>query len=168
MDALESYTPWLIAGGVVIAVLAVIAGRLLYLLHRQHRAGAPLRGRDQARSNSLGVAMQEPQEAVTAHGVEALQGIRILASSYLEGQVGAPEAALRIAALQQHRDVSAACREQAAVFVEVAEQLAHIPSHGAWKALSRAERDAFRGEMEVLEVEYKARLQQAAKSLRLH
>ncbi len=75
---------------------------------------------------------------------------------------------MRIAALQQHRDVSEACREQAGVFVELAGKLAHIPSHQAWKDLSRAERDDFRAQMAVLEGEYKTRLAEAAQRLRVH
>ncbi len=154
MEIPAQYLPWLVAGGLVILVLAIIAGRMLWLLRRQTRA----------RKIDTAVQQQEVQE----HGLAALHSIRILAASYLDGQVEACEVALRIAALQEHRDVSVACREQAAAFVELAAELAHIPSHGEWKALTREERDRFREEMSALEGRYHARLQQAAQLLRLH
>ncbi|MBD2858113.1 DUF2489 domain-containing protein [Spongiibacter sp. KMU-158] len=172
MDALQPYTPWIIAGSVIILVLAVIAGRLLWQLRQQRKQqvvmASPAVQFHDAAQGSAGDSAASKAENSEAQGVAALQGIRILAGAYLEGQVGAPEASLRIAVLQQHRDVSAACREQAAAFIELAEKLAHIPSHQAWKDLSRDQRDAFREEMDSLEAEFRERLQEAARSLRLH
>ncbi|QQD19370.1 DUF2489 domain-containing protein [Spongiibacter nanhainus] len=138
-------------GVVIVVVLAVIAGRLLWLLHRQRQA-------EQARAE----AESEVGQKVA---VEALDSVQILARCYLAGQVGGSEAALRIAVLLDQPAMSTTHREQGRVFTEVAAKLSHIPTHADWKALSRAEREQFRQEMEALESRFAESMKAAAEQL---
>lgn len=140
---------WL--GIAIIVVLAAIAGRLLWLLRRQRQA-------EQARAEAESAVGQKV-------AVEALDSVQILARCYLEGQVGGSEAALRIAVLLDQPAMSSNHREQGRVFTEVAAKLAHIPTHADWKALTRAERDRFRKEMEELESHFAESMKTAAEQL---
>ncbi len=133
-----------ILGLVIIAVLAGIAGRLLWQL-RQQRLAAQARARHWAS--------------------EARDSIRILAGSLLAGQVGGSEAALRIAVLLDQPAQPQSLRQRGEVFTEMAAQLAHIPTHKDWKALSSQQRQAYTAEMDALEARYREPLRQGAEAL---
>lgn len=148
---MDNWTVLVSAGAVIVAVLAVIAGRLLWLLRRQQRA-------EQARV--------EAESAVGRQvAVEALDSVQILARCYLAGQVEGSEAALRIAVLLDQPAMPAAHREQGRPFTEVAAKLAHIPTHADWNALSRSERDRFREEMSELEGRFADAMRSSAQEL---
>lgn len=129
---------------VVIGVLGTIAGRLLWQLRHQRRA-------------------QRQRADETAR--QARRGIQVLAGSYLAGQVEASEAALRITVLLDQSAVSDQVRQQARPFVALAEELADVPTHRAWKALPDAQRRAFRRQMDVLETRHREALETAAQAL---
>ena len=82
------YGVWLIAATLIIVVLMVIAGRLLWQLREQ-------RQREQAERSGF-------QNELAVQGVAAREGISILTRSYLAGQLGASECALRVAVLASY------------------------------------------------------------------
>lgn len=136
---------WLLAAGViVVGVLAVIAGRLLWQLRAQQQA---------------------QQQRVKETALQARDGIRVLAGSYLAGQVESSEVSLRIAVLLDQPGVSADVRQRGKPFIELAAELSHIPTHQAWKDLPAEQRRAFRTQMEMLESRHQSALQGAAGAL---
>ncbi|WP_373077734.1 DUF2489 domain-containing protein [Zhongshania sp.] len=145
------YGAWLIAAGLIIMVLAVIAGRLLWQLRGQ-------RQREQSER-------AEFQQETALQGQTARQGISILVRSYLAGQVGASECALRVAVLSETAAIESTLSEDVAVFCQMAAALAHIPTHGDWKALSPEQRASYSAEMGLLEARYLDSLQRAAERL---
>lgn len=140
-------TIWILligAGAAIIAVLAIVAGRLLWRLRQQNRA----------RQQRLGETAQR-----------ALEGIRVLAGSYLAGQVEACEVALRITVLLDQPGIPAPLRGHGQVFAELAGELGHIPTHQAWRDLPAPRRSQLRSEMDQLEIRYRERLLVAARAL---
>lgn len=136
---------WLLAAAVaVVGVLAVIAGRLLWQLRVQQRA---------------------QQQRVNETALQAQDGIRVLAGSYLAGQVESSEASLRIAVLLDQPGVANEVKQRGQPFVGLAGELAHIPTHQAWKDLPADQRRAFRAQMETLESRYQSALKGAAEEL---
>lgn len=145
---MAEYGVWLIAGGLIIAVLAVVAGKLMWQLRSQ---------RQQEQAERLNY-----QSELAVQGLAAREGIVILARSYLAGQLGACECALRVAVLSEAATMDSAYHADLAIFSDMAAQLAHIPTHGDWKALSAEQRASFSAEMGVLEARYLDKLQGAA------
>lgn len=158
---MSQYWPWLLAGGVVIAVLAGYAACLLWQLRRQRQAEAV---RQQAQA-AVGTVEPAVDAETREHRLGAAESIRVLARCFLDGQVGASEAALRIAVLLDQPVTAAAQREQGQVFIDVADALREIPTHGAWKALPREARDAHRETMARLEADYGESMRLAARRL---
>ena len=158
---MSEYWSWFVAGGVIIAALAGYAGYLLLQLRQQRRAAEAA----QRAQSAVGVAEPVSEEAATQHRLGAEESIQVLARCYLEGQVGGSEAALRIAVLLDQPVVDADLREQGRVFSVVAEVLADVPTHQAWKDLSREERDRHRDIMTRLEAEHRDAMEQAARRL---
>ena len=155
---MSHYWPWFVAGGVIIAALAGYAGYLLWRLREQRRALE-----DAQRAQSAGGMVAPAAEVEPAqHRLGAEESIQVLARCYLDGQVGGSEAALRIAVLLDQPVVDAELREQGRVFTVVAEVLADVPTHQAWKSLSREERDQHRDTMTRLEAEHRDAMEQAA------
>mgnify|MGYP003663972592 FL=1 len=148
---MAEYRVWLVAASVIIVVLAVIAGRLLWQLRAQQR-------REEA--ERLGY---ESESAVQRKA--AREGISILVRSYIAGQVGASECALRVAVLSETAAMDAAFSADIGVFRDMAAALAHIPTHAGWKALSSAQRAAYTTEMADIEAQYSDSLQLASERL---
>mgnify|MGYP000037339585 FL=1 len=145
------YGVWLVAATLIIVVLMVIAGRLLWQLREQRR-------REQAERSGF-------QNELDVQGVAAREGISILTRSYLAGQLGASECALRVAVLAETAAVDSAYSADITVFSDMAASLAHIPTHADWKALSAEERASYSAEMGLLEARYLDSLQRAAEHL---
>ncbi|MDX1504528.1 MAG: DUF2489 domain-containing protein [Spongiibacter sp.] len=150
---MESVWFWLVLAGVIILALAAYAGYLLLALRRQKQAAAAV------------VQIQQPEAAPASQALDAVESVKVLARCFIDGQVGASEAALRIAVLLDQPQVPAAVVAQGQVFRDVAAALAHIPTHQQWRELSREQRDQFRAEMDSIEENSKARMLEAAQRL---
>ncbi len=92
--------------------------------------------------------------------------IEFLAQSLSTGQLPPIEGAIRIKVLLDN--YSGPRREvlDVAVFEEVYDATAHIPTHKAWKDLPLAQRKIHEGEMAAIERSHKVRLENAAAQLR--
>ena len=148
---MSDYWVWLSVGAFIVAVLAVIAGRLMWRLQRQTRA------------ENMG--LQRAQQEAMAEQTEAQGGINILARCYLGGQLGGSELALRIAVLAETANLDSNYNKDTLVFTEMAAALAHIPTHQDWKRLSAEQRAKYGAEMALLEGKYSEQLRAAAQAL---
>ena len=148
---MADYWVWLFLAVLVIAVLAAIAGRLLWRLHLQTRAEK--------------VALQQAAQVSLSEQIEAQKGINILARCYISGQLGGSELALRIAVLAETAGLDSAYSKNTAVFTEMAAALAHIPTHQAWKNLTAEQRANYGAEMALLEGRYSEELRAAAAAI---
>ena len=144
----EEFPFFSLAALLIIAVLAVIAGRLLWQLRQ--------RGRQQAQASAAASAQRSEQS------LAARDSIRILAGCYLQGQVDAAEVSLRIAGLLPEAALDSSAQTQAAVFAEMAAALAHIPTHDLWRQLDADQRGQYQEEIRELSARYGPRLQSAA------
>lgn len=91
--------------------------------------------------------------------------LRILAGRLLDGQLPLVEGAIRIKNLLEHYDPQLNQSERLQVFRELREATAHIPTHEAWKALSRAERRQYEVLFSSLELQHKAAARSSARWL---
>ncbi|ACO78146.1 hypothetical protein AvCA_19350 [Azotobacter vinelandii CA] len=91
--------------------------------------------------------------------------LRILAGSLLDDQLPLIEGAIRIGALLEHYDPHLHRSERLQVFRELSEATAHIPTHEAWKALSRTERRQYEVLFSSLELKHKAAARSSARWL---
>lgn len=91
--------------------------------------------------------------------------LRILAGSLLAGQLPLIEGAIRIKALLEHYDPQLSQSERLQVFHELCAATAHIPTHAAWKALSRTERREHEALFASLELQHKAAARSSARWL---
>ncbi|GAB3373581.1 DUF2489 domain-containing protein [Azotobacter armeniacus] len=91
--------------------------------------------------------------------------LRILAGSLLDGQLPLVEGAIRIKALLEHYDPQLNQSERCRVFRELCEVTAHIPTHAAWKSLSRTERRHYEALFTSLELQHKAAARSTARWL---
>lgn len=91
--------------------------------------------------------------------------LRVLAGSLLGGHLPLIEGAIRIRVLLEHYDPRLNQSERCRVFRELCEATAHIPTHAAWKALSRAERRHYETLFTSLELQHKAAARSTARWL---
>ena len=110
------------------------------------------------------------QDEVRAKALEArddrLSGdIRIIAQSLLDGQVPTIEGAIRIKVLLDNYQGERREGLDVTVFERIYDQTAHIPTHQAWKDLSRAERKLHLRLMETLERDHRSEVEAAARAL---
>lgn len=138
----------LTVGLFIVVVLAAMAYRAVSQLRQQQRQ------------------LQRAQEQrVSETSLSALEGVRILAGSYLAGQVQASEVSLRIAVLLDQPGHPYEITSAGKAFTEMAAKLAHIPTHQAWKDLPVARQRKLRTEMENLETQHQDELTQSAEAL---
>jgi len=136
---------WLVlAAAVVIVALALYSAGLWWQVWRRSRA---LRERESQRNARLA------------------GDIQILARGLLAHQVPMVEGAIRIKVLLDNYTGSRRTDLQVQVFEAIYESTIHIPTHQAWKDLSRAERELHRRHMDRIERDHKATLEQAARQL---
>lgn len=136
---------WLIMTGLIIiaglAIYAAVLWRRVWLARRKRQA------RETARN-------------------ERLAGdIEFLAQSLLNAQVPVTETAIRIKVLLDNYSGPRRADLDVQIFEHIYESTAHIPTHQAWKDLSRAERDSHREAMEILEQEHRVEVDRAARQL---
>lgn len=133
----------LLAGIVLIVVLAIYATHLWRRVWLLQRAGNQRRDDRNAR----------------------LAGdIEFIAKSLVNEQCPWIEGSIRIKVLLDNYTGPRRADLDASVFETIYEATTHIPTHDAWKNLSRAERDLHRRHMDTLEKRHKDALQQAAEN----
>ncbi|GAB3459544.1 DUF2489 domain-containing protein [Azotobacter salinestris] len=124
-----------------LSVVAVVLWRRVWLREKARKA-----------------AEQERRAQLAEH-------LRILAGSLLDGQLPLIEGAIRIRALLEHYDPQLHQSEHLQVFRELGEATAHIPTHEAWKALSRTERRQYEALFSRLELQHKTAARGSARWL---
>ncbi len=115
--------------GLVVLVLAVIAGYYLWLLYRQKQ--------------EFKLAEAKAQQDFEDKRKYVNNSIQILARGTLQNQLTSTEASIRIRALLESLAVSDDVRAEYTAFYQLAEKTAHIPIMDAWKALSKKEKVKF-------------------------
>ncbi|OWL88948.1 DUF2489 domain-containing protein [Halopseudomonas aestusnigri] len=136
---------WLIAAGIlIILALATYAWTLWRKVWQQ----------DEARAKAL-----------EARNDRLSGDIRIIAQSLLDGQVPTIEGAIRIKVLLDNYQGERREGLDVTVFDLIYEQTAHIPTHQAWKDLSRAERKLHLRLMDTLERDHRPAVEAAARAL---
>lgn len=136
---------WLIAAGMLV-ILALAAYALL--LWRK------VWQQDDARAKAL-----------EARNDRLSGDIRIIAQSLLDGQVPTIEGAIRIKVLLDNYQGERREGLDVTVFEQIYNQTAHIPTHQAWKDLSRAERKLHLRLMDTLERDHRSEVEAAARAL---
>ncbi|WP_372864045.1 DUF2489 domain-containing protein [Spongiibacter sp.] len=155
---MEQYWPWIVAAAVIVVALAGYAARLLWRLRALNA--------QRAASGAAAVeAVEQFEPAPSQHRLGVHESIRVLARCYLDGQLGGSELCLRLAVLLDQPAVDEALRQQGEVFIELAAKLAEVPTHQAWKNLSRSERNKFRQHMDQLESDHAEAMRAAARRL---
>ena len=91
--------------------------------------------------------------------------IQLIAQSLLNGQVPLIEGSIRIKVLLDNYAGPRREDLDLAIFTEIYDQTAHIPTHSGWKQLSAAERKLHSRLMETLERDHQEKVQQAASQL---
>ena len=91
--------------------------------------------------------------------------LRILASSLLDGQLPLIEGAIRIKVLIDHYDPALSGHPHCAVFHQLYEASAHVPTHADWQALEQGERQRYRSLFAALELQHQAAARTAARWL---
>ena len=115
-----------LAAGLIIVVLASVAAYLHWQLYGRR-----------LRNQQLLVAQEA---AMAKKRQEAANSLRIIAKSYLSGQVELAEAGIRISRLMDYLGLSEAERAPYRVFDQVNGQLAHIPILKEWKSLPKKDK----------------------------
>lgn len=137
--------------GLIVIVLAVIAGYYLVLL-----------GRQQQRINA---ESQRAEQELAEVRKRANNSIQILARGATQGQLTLTEASIRISKLMDNLAVDTATRDEFAVFFLLAEKTSHIPILAEWKQLSRKQQFKFDLERQELEHQYSEQVIDAAQRL---
>lgn len=96
---------------------------------------------------------------------EVAQGINVLAKSYLNDDLSATEACLRIAHILEQLQLAEVSKLMYPAVFELAEKTQHIPILAQWKALSPKEQYAFDKQRIELEAEYEKSITAAMKNL---
>ena len=138
-------------GGLIIAVLTVVAGYYLWLLHRQNQR--------------IKQFEQEQQQLVEAKRLQVNKSIQRLAEGACDSQLSLTEAAIRISVLLDSLSVAEEVRQEFTAFYLLAEKTAHIPILDEWKKLSTKEKLKFDEQRQALEKEFGDFVVDAAKRI---
>lgn len=120
-------------GGVIILVLAAIAGRLVYKVIQLNKK----RARQMA---DIEAASQAAQVQQRSHNNKSIQ---ILAMALHKNELSLTEASMRIAYLLDQLEVHDSVKEEFSAFYQLRERTNHIPILQEWKALSDKEQRVF-------------------------
>lgn len=135
---------WWLAGGLIIVLLA---GYALWLWRqvwaKQHLAEQTAQAREQRISGDL----------------------RVLADCLINQQVPFVEGCIRIKVMLDHHLPDASLQPSWQVFQQVFAATEHIPTHAAWKALSKAQRRDYQQLFTELEQQHRSAAEQAAREL---
>ena len=134
----------LIAGGLVIAVLAAYAIQLWRKVWQQN---AQLKAAEEARQQRLA------------------GDLRSLADDLLAERLPLIEGAIRIKVVLDNYSIALSNHEHCRVFHALFDATSGIPSHTGWKVLSAAERRAYERHFSALELQHKAAARRGARWL---
>lgn len=141
-----------VAAVIIIAVLAVIAWRLQAQVRQQQR-----------QQQEQQAAAQERDAERTAY---VLDSLRILSANVIDENLNLSEATIRCKVLVDALNLPESERQPYQVLETVFEQVQHFDTHGARKALSRAERKRQDEAREAIEQQYEAELKACFERLR--
>lgn len=128
-----------ILGGLVIAVLAAIAGYLHWRLHQQTR---------QQR------ALEENYQKELQAGRKQINGsIQIICRALLDGQVECAEASVRVSHLLNQLNVEGSERADCVAFDKMAEAINHIPILEEWRTLDKQKKRDYQKQIAFHEAE---------------
>ena len=145
-----------LVGAIIILVLAAVAGRLVYKVHRMNRQRAQ---QLQALADANAQAVREQREQVN-------KSIQILAHALHQDELTLTEASIRIAHLLDQLDVDASIKSEFSAFYQLRERTEHIPILAEWKKLSAKEQRVFDKERLQHEKSYYDFVMDAAKRIR--
>lgn len=141
-----------IIGGVIILVLAAVAGFMQYKVHRMNRTR-----REQE---------QRLEQEATDQRERINKSIQIIAHSVGGDDISLTEASIRISVLMDSLSVEEPVREEFSAFYQLREATEHIPILDAWKALSPKEKFRFDRERATQEQFYEKAVVEAARRIR--
>lgn len=142
---------FIILGGVIITVLAIIAFRLQQQVKQKEQ-------------------QQEEQKQLFEENEQRNRSsmnksIQVLAQGLVSDQLTKTEAAIRISVLLEYLGVDASIKEEYSALFQLAEATAHIPILEQWKALPTKEKLRYDKEREELEKTYGDFVLDAAKRI---
>ena len=120
-------------GGLIVLVLALIAGHLLYKVYRlKQRQARRLAEQEQANLS----AQQAQRERLN-------KSIQIIAQAVQQQELSLTEASLRISVLLDNLDVGREVKDEFSAFYQLRGLTEHIPILDAWQQLSRKAQNDF-------------------------
>jgi type II secretory pathway pseudopilin PulG len=122
-------TGLLVVALIIVAVLATIAGVLLYKVHQKNKAQQ--------------VLLEEKEAEIQAQRQRINRSIQILAQASQSDELTLTEASIRISFLLDSLGVGDEVREEFSAFYQLRRLTAHIPILEEWKKLSRQEQNDF-------------------------
>lgn len=143
--------PLVIAALLVLAALAAVAAWLWWRVRRLERERS-------VRAEALALQQEELR-------MERERGLVVIARALLADQVGVSEACLRFSYLMDALEWSEQRRQPYGEVDQVAQAVAHIPTHTAWKALPPPARLNFEVEMVAIEERHGEGVRRAAERL---
>lgn len=148
---MQTETVLLIIAGVIILVLASIAGVLLY----------KVRERNKAQEKLVEIRQQEGE----AQRGRVNRSIQIIAQSINNDDITLTEASIRISVLLDSLSVDDQVREEFSAFYQLTEATNHIPILEGWKKLTPKEQFAFDQQRVTQEEHFQEFVQDAAKRI---
>jgi hypothetical protein len=122
-----------VLGAVIVAVLAGIAGYLLFKVYRQHKE----------HETKLNNQEKANQHALREQQVQVNKSIQILAQALGNEELTLTEASIRISGLLDILDVNDDIKTEFSAFYQLREKTSHIPYLAAWQNLSNIEQRKF-------------------------
>lgn len=122
-----------LGGSVITAVLAAIAGYLMFKVYRQRKE----------REVKLDALEKENQQALREQKAHTNKSIQILAQALHNQELTLTEASIRISGLLDILGVTDEIKAEFSAFYQLREKTSHIPYLKAWQNLSNAEQRKF-------------------------
>lgn len=122
---------FIVAGALIILVLAIVASCLVYRVYRQKKE-------QQEKLKALEEANQQAQREQREWFNKSIQ---ILAQALHNDELTLTEASIRISGLLDALDVQSITKEEFSAFYQLREKTSHIPYLEAWQSLSKAEQN---------------------------
>jgi type II secretory pathway pseudopilin PulG len=122
-----------VAALVIVAVLAAIAARLVFMVYRQEKT----------RKEKLAAQELANQQAQQQQRAWINKSIQILAQALQNNELTLTEASIRITGLLESLDVNNEVKTEFSAFFQLRDKTSHIPYLEAWKQLSAAEQRKF-------------------------
>jgi Protein of unknown function (DUF2489) len=145
----------IIAGGIIILILSVIAIRLLYKVYQLNKE----------RHKKLIAQEKANQESQRVHREWLNKSIQLLARGLDNNELSLTEASIRISGLLDVLGTDEKIKTEFLAFYQLKEKTQHIPYLEAWKNLSPAEQNKFDLERIQHEAAYQDFVSDAAKRI---